>query len=421
MTEEARQRGRAVGRASIRPATWLAWFLWFSTLAFGATILLASLEPRWSWYVLTHYFYRDPESFSNILTSGIVIFAVPAYATVGAIVASLRPKNGVGWLCLALGLVAVLGSWQPTDASLSDIAGVLSSLAWFLIAPPLAVTLLLLIYPDGRLPSRRWWVVVVMALASPLLGLLTEPFNAYPVARSVQDVGWLAAFVASLVALLASVVAIVLRWVRSRGRERQQIKLLVYAITGTVLALLVAFASSYILSDIPGAQSPLSVLAWVVAFGGIALGIPLAIGIALLKYRLYDVDTVINRTLVYGLLTVLLVLVYFGSVTATQALFRTLTSQEQLPQLVVVASTLVIAALFNPLRRRIQSFVDRRFYRNKYDARKTLEAFSAKLRDETNLEAINGDLVGVVTETMQPAHVSLWLRPDTAPQRQRPG
>ena len=124
---------------------------------------------------------------------------------------------------------------------------------------------------------------------------------------------------------------------------------------------------------------------------------------------------VINRALVYGSLTLLLALVYFGGVTGTQALFQTLTSQERLPQLTVVISTLLIAALFNPLRRRIQSFIDRRFYRRKYDARKTLEAFSARLRDETDLDALSGDLVGVVKETMQPAHASLWLRPERGP------
>jgi hypothetical protein len=142
--------------------------------------------------------------------------------------------------------------------------------------------------------------------------------------------------------------------------------------------------------------------------------IPVAVGIAVLKYRLYDIDHIINRTLVYGSLTLMLALVYFGGVTATQALLGTLTGQEQLPQLVVVASTLLIAALFTPLRRRIQSFIDRRFYRRKYDARKTLEAFSAKLRNDTDLATLSDDLVGVVRETMQPAHVSLWLRTDPA-------
>jgi hypothetical protein len=140
--------------------------------------------------------------------------------------------------------------------------------------------------------------------------------------------------------------------------------------------------------------------------------IPVAVGIAILRHRLYDIDHIINRTLVYGALTAMLALVYFGGVTATQAIFQTLTGQEQQPQLAVVASTLVIAALFNPLRRRIQSFIDRRFYRKKYDSRKTLEAFSAKLRDETDLEALNKELVGVVRETVQPTHVGLWLRPD---------
>ena len=133
-----------------------------------------------------------------------------------------------------------------------------------------------------------------------------------------------------------------------------------------------------------------------------------------MRYRLYDIDRIINRTLVYGSLTVMLALIYFGGVAATQAIYRALTGQEQQPQLAIVVSTLVIAALFNPLRRRIQSFIDRRFYRRKYDARKTLEAFSARLRDETDLDTLSDDLVGAVRETMQPAHVSLWLRPDPA-------
>jgi hypothetical protein len=140
--------------------------------------------------------------------------------------------------------------------------------------------------------------------------------------------------------------------------------------------------------------------------------VPVAAGVAILRYRLYDIDVVINRTLVYGSLTAMLAAVYFGGVAATQVIFRTLTGQQEQSQLAIVVSTLVIAALFNPLRRRIQGFIDRRFYRRKYDARKTLEAFSAKLRDETDLEALNSELVGVVTETMQPAHASLWLRPD---------
>jgi hypothetical protein len=150
-----------------------------------------------------------------------------------------------------------------------------------------------------------------------------------------------------------------------------------------------------------------------VGIGG--LGGPIAIGIAILRYRLYDIDLLINRTLVYGSLTAMLVTLYFGGIVVLQRMFVFLTGQQS--TLAVVASTLLIAALFTPLRRRIQSFIDRRFYRRKYDARKTLEAFSTKLKNETDLEALNNDLVGVVRETMQPAHVSLWLRSDPAQRR----
>jgi len=140
--------------------------------------------------------------------------------------------------------------------------------------------------------------------------------------------------------------------------------------------------------------------------------LPVAVGIAILRYRLYNIDVLINRTLVYGALTAVLVGVYFAGVAATQTIFRTLTSQEQQPQLAIVVSTLLIAALFTPLRRRIQGFIDRLFYRRKYDARKILQAFSARLREETDLDRLGENLMGVVQETMQPEHISLWLHPD---------
>ena len=147
--------------------------------------------------------------------------------------------------------------------------------------------------------------------------------------------------------------------------------------------------------------------------------IPISVGIAILRYRLYDIDLLINRTLVYGTLTIFLGLVYFVGVATIEAIVRALTGQERQPQLAIVISTLAIAALFNPLRRRIQGFIDRRFYRSKYDARKTLEAFSVKLRNETDLDSLSDDLVGVVRESMQPAHVSLWLRTDTSTEGQQ--
>jgi hypothetical protein len=210
------------------------------------------------------------------------------------------------------------------------------------------------------------------------------------------------------VSCLASVFSVFVRLASAGGRERQQIKWFAYAAAVLVGALLFGLS--------PGQLQ--GTWTWsVVVVTGLS-GVPVAVGIAILRYRLYDIDVLINRTLVYGVLTGILALVYFGGVTATHTIFRTLTGQERQSQLAIVISTLVIAALFNPLRRRIQSFIDRRFYRKKYDAAKTLEAFSAKLRDETDLDALSDDLVGVVRETMQPAHVSLWLRPDPPPKGQ---
>jgi hypothetical protein len=150
------------------------------------------------------------------------------------------------------------------------------------------------------------------------------------------------------------------------------------------------------------------------------LGLPIFTGIAIVRYRLYDIDIIINRTLVYASLTGILALVYFGGVAATQAVLQAFTGQRELPQLVIVASTLVIAALFNPLRRRVQALVDRRFYRRKYDAAKTLSAFNARLREETDLDALSSDVVEVARGTMQPAQVSLWLRPDAEPEARSP-
>jgi hypothetical protein len=207
-----------------------------------------------------------------------------------------------------------------------------------------------------------------------------------------------------------------LRYRHSGGEVRQQIKWI--ALAGSFVGMLLSTVLGVIIvSEVMGGSGGITPLWLQILLFVMVLsftGVPVAIGFAVLKYRLYDIDLLINRTLVYGSLTVSLAVVYFGGVTVTQAIFRALTGQEEQPQLAVVVSTLVIAALFNPLRRRIQSIIDRRFYRHRYDAAKTLEAFSTKLRDETNLEALNNELVGVVRETMQPAHVSLWLHADPA-------
>jgi fumarate reductase subunit C len=294
-------------------------------------------------------------------------------------------------------------------------------------------TYLLLLFPDGRLPSRRWrplaWLCgAVLVLASvgvmlspgPLehLGGVRNPFG-------LEGQHWMTSagyVVLPLLPLcmLASALSLVLRFRRSRGEERQQIKWIAFSASVVVIVYLIAMVAS-LLSPAEtwfAGSSP----AWLSLLQSAALlsltVIPIAVGFAVLRYRLYEIDLLINRALVYGSLTVLLAATYVGGVVGLQYAFRTLTGQGS--TLAVVASTLVIAALFNPLRSRVQGFVDRRFYRRKYDARKTLEAFSAKLRDETDLEALNSELVGVVRETIQPAHVSLWLRPDQ-PLRRREG
>jgi hypothetical protein len=214
------------------------------------------------------------------------------------------------------------------------------------------------------------------------------------------------------------VIAQVYRYLRvSTAEQRQQTKWVVFGFA----AALVGFMAVIALTFVPAIRDvgPLGYMVFsTLVYGFLAL-IPLSIGVAILRSRLYDIDVVINRALVYGPLTATLVALYFGGIVVLQRGFVALTGQQS--TLAVVASTLAIAALFNPLRRRVQAFVDRRFYRRKYDAAKTLEAFSAKLRDETNLDALSNDLVSVVRETMQPAHVSLWLRPDTATKDERLG
>jgi hypothetical protein len=211
----------------------------------------------------------------------------------------------------------------------------------------------------------------------------------------------------------------VLRYRRSGGEERQQIKWIAFAASVVVVVYAITMIASLAFPEeswtTAGSVWWLNLLTYAV-LASFSL-VPIAVGIAILKYRLYEIDLLINRALVYGPLTATLIALYFGGIVVLQRLFVLLTGQQS--TLAVVASTLLIAALFTPLRRRIQSFIDRRFYRSKYDARKTLEAFSARLRDETDLEALNDELVGVVRETMQPAHVSLWLRPETAPKGER--
>jgi hypothetical protein len=265
----------------------------------------------------------------------------------------------------------------------------------FLTTPTIA---LFVLFPDGRFvpPWTRWLIILSIPLTVAMLYL--------PPSYSWALVGMI---------MLGAIYAQIYRYRHvSAPTERQQTK---WVLFGFLLWLVLTgiLGVPYSIEMSLPAGSPLPWWSLVSSAGWwVALTIaPLTLSIGVLRYRLYDIDIIINRTLVYGSLTAALVVLYFGGIVVLQRIFVTLTGQQS--TLVVVASTLLIAALFTPLRRRIQSFIDRRFYRRKYDARKTLEAFSAQLRNETDLEALNNDLVGVVRETMQPAHVSLWLRPES--------
>jgi hypothetical protein len=256
------------------------------------------------------------------------------------------------------------------------------------------------VFPNGRfVPRLTRWLAAAVAL-------LWVPDIFFP--GSSLDLLGGRLFIGLLVSLVVAQ-AYRYRWVSNQA-ERQQTK---WVVSGVAVAL-VGFATLLILANIvlsPDSMGPVAqMVAETCVYGLISL-IPLSIGVAILRSGLYEIDIIINRTLVYGPLTAMLVALYFGGIVLLQRVFVALTGEKS--TLAVVASTLLIAALFSPLRRRVQSFIDRRFYRRKYDARKTIQAFSTKLREETDLEALRDDLVGVVRETMQPAHVSLWLRPET--------
>jgi len=351
------------------------------------------------------------------------------FAAVGALLVAKRPGNPIGWIMSANALiVGIFPACESYAAYVMSTSGNPDALAvagawanswyWYLLLA-LTFVYLPLLFPDGRLPSRRWLPVAVLpgiGVASiAILGALAENLRGQTRGQTfdyridnpigIEGLGYvedLQAFAvlgggALAIGTVGSVISVVVRFRRSRGTERQQLKWFLYA-----AAPIVAFPTIESLPRIVGG----------LLTGWVLLGLPAAIGIAVLRYRLYEIDLFINRTLVYGPLTAMLVLVYFGGVVGLQAALRTLTGQES--TLAIVASTLAIAALFSPLRRRVQEFVDRRFYRRKYDATKTLAAFSARLREETDLDALGADLVGVARETMQPEHVSLWLRPDMA-------
>jgi hypothetical protein len=400
--------------------TWLTWSLVGLALALLACGVSLALVAGPLGTELAYESEADPSSvIINLVT--LLTFSV-----VGAIIASRQPRNAIGWIFCSVGLVVGMTSLTGGYAeyriaggsalgNLAETAAWVSTWTWILLVY-VPTSFGLLLFPDGRLPSSRWRPVAwcaVLGIIGFVAGLALEPgpledypqiTNPYGVDSPILLVG-LAAALLGAASMVASAVSLVIRMRHAGSEQRQQIKWLAYAGVVIVGAIFVGGVIAIWNTDVSIA---------IIAFG--LLGFPVFTGIAIVRHRLYDIDVVINRTLVYGSLTLMLALVYFGGVATFQTLFRALTGQERLPQLAVVASTLAIAALFDPLRRRIQSFIDRRFYRKKYDAAKTLETFSSKLRDETDLDALSDDLISVVEETIQPEHASLWLRPDTTPE-----
>jgi hypothetical protein len=403
---------------STRTAAWIAW-----TLCAVSVVLMALALAL----LLLSGSAALPSELGSLWGTAVQITVDFALPILGGLIASRRPDNLIGWIVCAAAVANAMDYFADGYATYALLAEPNSLPGGLVTAwvsnwvPMLALGLLpffLLLFPTGRLPSRRWRPVAVFAVLVYVVlpvgyAVLPGPLITFPSVENplghegaageiVPGVGRVSAWMLFVLTSLVSLVSLVLRFRRSRREERQQIKWVAYA---------AAIIAAYLLVDsiFGEALDPISPILSAIFFGSLWV----AIGVAILKYRLYNIDLLINRTLVYGALTAILAAVYFGGIVVLQRLFVVLTGGKS--TLAVVASTLVIAALFNPLRRRIQSFIDRRFYRRKYDVTKTLETFSAKLREETDLDALSDDLVGVVRETMQPAHVSLWLRPDSPP------
>jgi len=394
---------------SLRAARHLAWS---SCAAAAALIAFAYLLPA-----------LGASPGSDRLFESIFTLMILTYATVGAVVATRRPENAIGWIFSAFALCAALlaaaaeyAEFDPVGPSVSLPAYAIAAwIAEWIALPTFGlIVFVLLLFPTGRALSSRWrggsWFAAAAFTAAALCaafkpGRLGEtsreadnPLAVGGVGGEALEAAAPAAEALAVAALIVGATAMVLRFRRSRGDERLQLKWL--ACAGGLGASGLAVS---ILGDTAGVSlEPL----FYASFLALAL-LPVAAGVAILRYRLYEIDRVINRALVYGALTATLAAGYLACVLVFQLVLSPLTDD-----LATAASTLAVAALFRPARARIQAAVDRRFYRRRYDAARTLEAFGGRLRDELDLEALGADLRGVVRDTVQPTHVSLWLRGD---------
>jgi hypothetical protein len=389
--------------------TWVAWFL-LALFVVGvvATIALAVANG-------SNGGLREPAG-ALVLLVGFSTFMV-----VGALIVAHRPSNAIGWIFTAIGLLAATGLpageyttyvyWTRSGSLPAAIlvAWAMLGAAWYLTMA-LALVFTPLLFPTGRLLSPRWrpvaWLAgaataafTVLATLQPNLArapgrVIANPIGVAAVGNLEESRVGVALLSLMGVLMLVGFGALVVRFRRSRGDERQQLKWITYA--GGLLPLAVL---AYLLPEVVGT----------VVFAVPLVFLPVAVGIAILRYRLYDIDRLINRTLVYGLLTALLAGVYAAVVLVLGQVFGGV--GEDPPSWAVAGATLAVAALFQPARRRIQAVVDRRFYRRKFNAAKTVEAFSVRLRDEVDLDALTAELLVVVDQTIQPTRASLWLRP----------
>lgn len=357
-----------------------------------------------------------PTDYQNLML--MIGFAV--FALVGSLLVASRPENPISWIMVTLGLSIGLfpaaetyAAYVMTTRGSPDTLAVLGAWinSWYWM-PLLALALIYLplLFPDGHLPSRRWLPIAIIpgvaSAGAAVLGALTDPLIGQNIAYKIDNpigipgmppveqhplFGLLIACI--IIGFLGATTAVLLRFRRARGVERQQLKWFLYA---------VSLIPAFILSELAPQAAGL-------ILGLVIIALPVAIGVAVLRYRLYEIDIIIRRTLLYAALTAVLAALYYGSVLLFQQILRAITGQVGQSQVAIVISVLVIAALFNPLRHRIQLGIDRRFYRQKYNAERTLQAFAATLRDEVGLDELSGRLLDVVDETIQPESVTLWL------------
>jgi hypothetical protein len=401
-----------------RTTGWLAWSLW----ALAMVLEVAAIAL---WLANHAVLLSRPGTADDFVPH---VFLVPGYATVGAVIAARR-RNRIGWLFLAFGVLAALLSFgntyfmrgaivTPGSLPAARVAVWAGTVMW--PSGYLFLALLLLLFPDGRLPSPRWRPVALVLAVSWSVAILYSAFApattvanvTFPNPVGIQALGhptWKAvaqgAAAVAVATLAAAALGPLLRFRRGDPAQRQQLKWFAFVIVVSVVTLLVALA-------VGGALPVVATMLWGVAVAGVLVGLPAAVGLAILRYRLYDIDRLINRTLVYATLTAVLGLGYAGAVLVLGQLFGGV--GERTPSWAVAGATLAVAALFQPARRRIQQAVDRRFNRRKYNTATTIQAFSTRLHDQLDLDTLSAELLAVVDQTMEPTRVSLWLRPSPA-------